>query len=329
MDGHLVDDVLEADRAARLREDREGVRVPLDEDLGLLDLLAVLDLEVRAVDDRVPLADDALVVHDVDRPAAVHDDQRLDAVLLAAFDVLEAVELDRALVPRLERRLILHARCRAADVERAHRQLRARLTNRLRGHDADGQAEFDQTSGRQIAAVAPGAHAAARRAGQDGADLHPLDARVFHRVGKRLVHFARRRHDHFAGRRIHDVLERHAADDAVAETFDDLAARVDDRARVEAVERAAVVLGDDHVLRHVDEAAREVSGVGRLQRRIREALARAMRRDEVLEHVSPSRKFARIGCSMISPDGFAMRPRMPASWRICCLDPRAPESAMT
>ena len=44
--------------------------------------------------------------------------------------------------------------------------------------------------------------------------------------------------------------------------------------------------------------------------------------------VRPSRKFDVIGVSMISPDGFAIRPRMPASWRICCAEPRAPESAI-
>ena len=32
-----------------------------------------------------------------------------------------------------------------------------------------------------------------------------------------------------------------------------------------------------------------------------------------------------IGCSMISPDGLAISPRMPANWRICAGDPRAPE----
>ena len=31
----------------------------------------------------------------------------------------------------------------------------------------------------------------------------------------------------------------------------------------------------------------------------------------------PSRKFAVIGVSMIEPSGLAIRPRMPASWRIC------------
>ena len=39
-------------------------------------------------------------------------------------------------------------------------------------------------------------------------------------------------------------------------------------------------------------------------------------------------KFALIGRSMISPFGFAIRPRMPASWRICLNDPRAPELAI-
>ena len=44
--------------------------------------------------------------------------------------------------------------------------------------------------------------------------------------------------------------------------------------------------------------------------------------------VSPSRKLAVMGVSMISPDGLAINPRMPASCRICCALPRAPESAI-
>ena len=39
-------------------------------------------------------------------------------------------------------------------------------------------------------------------------------------------------------------------------------------------------------------------------------------------------KLALIGRSMISPFGFAIRPRMPASWRICVNEPRAPELAI-
>ena len=43
-------------------------------------------------------------------------------------------------------------------------------------------------------------------------------------------------------------------------------------------------LADDHVLRDVDETARQVARVGGAQRGVGEALARAVRRDEVLEH---------------------------------------------
>ena len=32
---------------------------------------------------------------------------------------------------------------------------------------------------------------------------------------------------------------------------------------------------------------------------------------------------------MTSPEGLAINPRIPESCRICCFDPRAPESAMT
>ena len=39
-------------------------------------------------------------------------------------------------------------------------------------------------------------------------------------------------------------------------------------------------------------------------------------------------KLALIGRSMISPFGLAMSPRIPASWRICLNDPRAPELAI-
>src|SRR3989442_13157253 len=51
-----------------------------------------------------------------------------------------------------------------AGAEGAHRQLRARLTDRLRGEDARRLAELDQLAGREVAAVAHAADACARLA---------------------------------------------------------------------------------------------------------------------------------------------------------------------
>ena len=44
--------------------------------------------------------------------------------------------------------------------------------------------------------------------------------------------------------------------------------------------------------------------------------------------VRPSRKFALMGSSMIRPDGSVISPRIPASWRICWMLPRAPDWAI-
>ncbi len=79
------------------------------------------------------------------------------------------------------------------------------------------------------------------------------------------------------------VARRHAAEHAVAQRLDDVAA-LDQRRRLDELHGAAVVLGDDHVLGHVDQPAGQVPGVGRLERGVGETLAGPVRRREVLEH---------------------------------------------
>ena len=84
--------------------------------------------------------------------------------------------------------------------------------------------------------------------------------------------------------RVGDVLERHAPEDALADRLDDLAA-LDERADLEAVDACrSRSCSDDHVLRHVDQPPGQVARVRGLERRVGETLARAVGRDEVLEH---------------------------------------------
>jgi hypothetical protein len=99
----------------------------------------------------------------------------------------DALELRLAVDLRLALRLRRDARRRAADVERAQRELRARLADGLRGQDADRLAQVDRRHGRQVAAVAHAADAALRLARQHRADLDRLDAGVLDGVGRLLV----------------------------------------------------------------------------------------------------------------------------------------------
>ena len=220
------------------------------------------------------------VVHHDELAVAVHD----DLAAVAALRENRVAQANEALGARLERALLdLAARRGATDVERAHRELRARLANRLGGDDADRLADVDPVAASEVAAVAARAHAALGLAGEHRADDDLFDARFLDLLDGGFVELGVVLHEHLAGERIDDVVENDAAEDAVAERLDDFAGLFE-LGHADAVERAAVVLADDGVLRDVDETAREVTGVGRLERGVGETLTGAVGRDEVLEH---------------------------------------------
>src|SRR5207244_3645548 len=149
--------------------------------------------------------------------------------------------------------------------------------------DAHRFADVDLEAAREVTTVAAGADAALRLAREARANHDLLDARVLDLHDESFVELRVVRDEDLARERVDGVLQRHAAEDAVAEGLDDLAG-VFELGDSNAVERPAVELADDGVLRHVDETAGEVPRVGRLERRVGETLTRAVRRDEVLEH---------------------------------------------
>ena len=217
----------------------------------------------------------------------VVDRERL--LLLVARDLQRAGDLgehgEALRLARLEQ--LLNARqtvrdvlaSHAAGVERAHGELGARLADGLGGDDAHRRADVHRTARGEIPAIALLAHAVVGVAGHDRADDHFFDAGTIHLA--QLLHaldvLASGQHHFPVGAR--SVLEQAAADEVLVQ----IALLVAQRIR-HAVGRAAIDLADDDVLRHVHETAGEVSRVGGAQRRVGEALAGAVRGDEVLEH---------------------------------------------
>ena len=271
--------IFEMHDAGKLGQDRERVGIPFEQDLVRLDRIAFGDRDARAVNYRIAFFFALLVVDNREDAVAVH---RNDFALFVA-NPLDVDVLRETVRLRVLLRLLGDSGRRAADVERTHGELRAGFADRLRRDHADRFAALDQTPGRQVASVAGDANAALRFAGQHRADLDALDTGRLNRRRQFFGDFLIDRHDDVAFV-IALIFESHAADDAVAQRFDDFA-RFDDRFDHDAFRRAAIVFADDHVLRHVDQTPREVTGVGRLERRIRQTLTRAVRRDEVLQHV--------------------------------------------
>ncbi len=171
---------------------------------------------------------------------------------------LDVVQANRALALDFDAVGRSRPRSRAADVEGAHGQLRARLADRLRGDDADRLADVDAMPAPQIAAIALRANAVAGFAG-DGRTHHDLiDAHLFQELDQFFVDQDAGLDQHLAARGDHHILGYHAAQHALAQAFNHIAA-FDDRGDGQAVDRAAVDLGDHQVLRHVDQATGQSS----------------------------------------------------------------------
>ena len=171
-------------------------------------------------------------------------------------------------------------------VEGTHRQLGAGLTDGLGGDDADRLTDVDELAGGQRAAVAERAGADLGVAGEHRADLHRVDAGREQRTDDDVTEVDAGRGQHLAV--LDDVLGERAGVDRGLDVVVHRAgagALVGGRDRHrQATVGAAVVLTDDDVLRHVDQATGQVARVGGAQRGVGQALARAVRRDEELEH---------------------------------------------
>src|SRR6185369_15433369 len=278
VEGRAFVQVLEGYGAADFGQDREGVRIPLNQDLAKLNRSSFFHLDAGAINHLVAFLFATLLVDDHDGTVAVHHDQ----IARLGADGLQVDEANDTVVLGIEARLLADSRCGTTDVEGTHGELRARFADGLGSDDTDCFAQLDQASRSQVAAVAHDANATLRFAGEHGADLDPLDSGGLNLAGEIFGDLLVDIDDDVAFV-VLDLLERYAANDTVAERLDDVAG-LDDGTDVDAVNGSAIVLGDDDILSYVDQATGEVAGVGRLESRIRQTLTSAVRRDEVLQH---------------------------------------------
>ncbi len=165
-----------------------------------------------------------------------------------------------------------------------------------------------------------------RFAGQHGANLDALDAGRLDRRRQVFVYLLVDIDNHVAFV-VLDLFQRNAAHDAVAERFHNFA-RFHDGLDEDSVERAAIEFGDDHVLRHIHQTAGEVTGIGRLQCGIRQPFTRAVRGDEVLQHVQPFAEIRGDGGLDDFARGLGHQAAHSGELADLLFEPRAPESAM-
>src|SRR5690606_9392718 len=192
-------------------------------DLGTLsddDLVALGQLLVPAVLLDGADAEHALLVLVLDRDLAGASRQQRGALRLSSLEQLLDTRQTRGDVGSRH----------TTRVEGAHRQLRARLTDRLCGDDADGLALLDQLAGRQVAAIAHLADAVRSLTDHDRADIDLIQAGLDHRVheihgltvpvDRALIDLLGLSDDDLAGLRVNNVGRRDTTGDPGTELLD-------------------------------------------------------------------------------------------------------------
>ena len=169
-------------------------------------------------------------------------------------------------------------------MERAHGELRARLADGLRRDDAHGLALVDAIPPGQVSPIALRADAVAGRAGDGRSNQELIDGRGFQFPDRPLIQQRARLQHHRFGARRQYVNSRNPAENTFPQRLDHVTALHQGRHHQSFI-GTAVHVRDHQVLRHVHQATGQVTGVGGLQRRVGETLARAVRGNEVLQDV--------------------------------------------
>src|SRR5690606_9609838 len=266
--------------------DRVSVGIPLGHHLAGGDGIAILDGDDGAIGNLVALALTAIGIGHRQLAGAGHG--HLVGLPLHQLDVEQAgstAGFDLNVVHRGR------PRCRATDVEGAHGQLGAGLADGLGGNHADRLPDVDLVAPGQVAAITLGTDAVAGLTGDGGAHTHFIDAHGLDALHPFLVDHGAGGHGDLVAAGLEHILGHHPAEDTVTQGFDDVAT-LDHRGHQQALGGAAVDAGDHHVLGHIHQAAGEVTGVGGLERGIRQALTGTVGGDEVLEYVQA---FAEVG----------------------------------
>jgi len=131
----------------------------------------------------------------------------------------------------------------------------------------------------------------------------------------------------FSGDRVVNVFEGHSSEHAIPDPLDNLAPFYEGRGG-DPVHGPAILFGNHRILSHVHKPSSQIPGVRGFEGRVGQSLSSSVGGDKVLEDGQPFSELEVMGVSMISPEGFAINPLIPASCRIWSLLPLAPESAI-
>ena len=196
-----------------------------------------------------------------------------DQTTLAIFHHVFVGEFQFRIVAGFNRRLFCTPLRCTTDVEGTHGELCTRFTDGLSSDNTHCFTEVDRRAACQIAAIAFATDAFFGFTGKHRANHHRFNAALINGFDCFLIDQLAGFHDQFFSRWVQHILRRCTAKDFISQRNQHFAT-FNDGFGNDAFFGAAIIDGNDAILRHIHQTAGEVTGVCGFQRRIGQAFTR-------------------------------------------------------
>ena len=168
-------------------------------------------------------------------------------------------------------------------MERTKCQLCTWLTDSLSSNHTDSLTLLYHTTGSKVTAVALHADTLLRLTGKYRTNLNALDIASLNRIGNRLCDLLTCLNKNLTGLGVDDIMNRYTTQDTLTKTRDNLIAALQCRT-LQTTKCTTVFLGDNHIVRNVNESTCQITSVGSLHGGVGQTLTGTVSRDKVLKY---------------------------------------------
>ncbi len=200
-DGHAINKILKRHRPVDFRQDRHRIGVPLGDTLATFDGIAIINTQARTVGQLVRGTLMAVFVENLNLYVTPHHHKNAGRV----FNDIAIDDLHLTGMVGFQERCVNNLR-RTTNMERTHRQLSTRLTNRLGSNNTNSLAHVDRRTTCKVTTITSRTNTITCFTSQARTDPHGLDIGILDNIDISLVEQCSPREQNFASGRMNNII---------------------------------------------------------------------------------------------------------------------------
>ena len=261
---HTFDDITKSNGTLNLSKNGIGIRIPFYQRLSLLNFLTITDFQLRSIHNRKSLffSTGFILNHKASISIHYNDFARL------VFQGPEPHILNDSPTFSVQSCLLNHSTRGSTNMEGSHRQLRARLTYRLRCNNTHRFTNLNPLKRCHVATVTLNTNTLFRLTGQAGTHFNFFNTGIFNSGNRVFLDQTIGFRQNVSSERIDHIFKNSSPQNSFTQRLNNFAG-LNQRNSIDAFQCATIFLLNNHVLRNINQTTREVTGICGFERGIR------------------------------------------------------------